>query len=154
MLGDELVGRTPEKSQTLPHLTIIESSGLEDKHVCRFPHCQRAAGRVPGTHTRVSVNELLESHLAWENETCVSTDFLHMISKGRPAFGKDPSQNFLTASLFCPKGKPTRTALFVGIHHPAGARPQALAGQAKQVVLCFSQGTPHLAGRRVWDGLP
>ena len=38
MLGGELVGRTPEKSQTLPHLVIIESSGLADKHVCQLPH--------------------------------------------------------------------------------------------------------------------
>ena len=74
MLGDELVGRTPGKSQTLRHLAIIDSSGLADKHVFRFPHCQRAAGREPETHTRVSVNELPESRLAWENETCVITD--------------------------------------------------------------------------------
>ena len=81
MLGDELVGRNPEKSQTLPHLAIIGSSGLADKHVCRLPHCQRAVGRVRETLSRVSVNELLESRLAWENETCESTDFF--------AHGKD-----------------------------------------------------------------
>ena len=140
MLGDELVGRTPGKSQTLRHLAIIDSSGLADKHVCRFPHCQRAAGRVSDTHTRVSVNELLESRLAWKNETCVNSDFFSQDIKGKAGVWKGFVSKLPNGILVLSKREIDKdcTSLQFIIQLVPGLR-RWLCRQ--RVVLCFFLGT-------------
>ena len=76
------------------------SSGLADKHVCRFPHCQWAVGRILETDTGAPDGELLASNLDLENQTRVITAFQHMISWTLSAFAKDSSQKFLTVFFF------------------------------------------------------
>ena len=115
---------------------------MAEQHVCRFPHCQRAVGRVPETHTRVSVNELLESRLARENMTCVITDSCAHDIKGEAGVWKGfVSKLLLNGILVLSKRETDKDCTSLEFIIQLVTRLRRWLGR-QNVVLCFSLGTP------------